>query len=95
MAAFEMGLAAGTDGIELDVNLTGDGEIVVIPDDAVNLTTAGKGPEGAFTLAELQALAAGSWFAPECAGVTIPTLKKVLELLQDKDVLLNIEVKTG
>lgn len=64
MAAFELALAAGTDGIELDVHLTGDGEIVVIHDDTVNRTTDGKGPVGAFTLAELQALDAGSWFAP-------------------------------
>lgn len=95
MAAFELALAAGTDGIELDVHLTGDGEIVVIHDDTVNRTTDGKGPVGAFTLAELQALDAGSWFAPEFAGEKIPTLKKVLELLKDKDVLLTIEVKTG
>ena len=51
MAAFELALAARTDGIELDVHLTGDGKLVVIHDDTVNRTTDGKGPVGAFTLA--------------------------------------------
>src|SRR5690606_31552997 len=44
MAAFELALAVGADGIELDVHMTRDGEIVVIHDDTLDRTTNGKGP---------------------------------------------------
>jgi glycerophosphoryl diester phosphodiesterase len=95
MAAFELALAVGADGIELDVHMTRDGEIVVIHDDTLDRTTNGKGPVSDQTMAELRELDAGSWFSPEFAGERIPTLKRVLELIKDKDVLLNIEIKTG
>ena len=95
MAAFELALAVGADGIELDVHMTRDGEIVVIHDDTLDRTTNGKGPVSDQTMAELRELDAGSWFSPEFAGERIPTLKLVLELIKDKDVLLNIEIKTG
>ncbi len=95
MAAFELALAVGADGIELDVHMTRDGEIVVIHDDTLDRTTNGKGSVSDQTMAELRELDAGSWFSPEFAGERIPTLKLVLELIKDKDVLLNIEIKTG
>lgn len=43
MAAFEEALKAGADGIELDVQLTKDGEPVVIHDETVDRTTDGSG----------------------------------------------------
>lgn len=95
MAAFELALAAGADGIELDVHLTKDGEIVVIHDDTLERTTNGTGRVDALTLAELKEFDAGSWFAPEFAGQSIPTLVEVLDLIKNKDILLNVEVKTG
>lgn len=95
MAAFELALAAGADGIELDVHLTRDGEIVVMHDEKVNRTTNGTGPITAYTLAELKALDAGSWFGPDFAGQRVPTLRQVLDLIKGKDILLNVEIKTG
>ena len=68
MAAFELALAVGADGIELDVHMTRDGEIVVIHDDTLDRTTNGKGPVSDQTMAELRELDAGSWFSPEFAG---------------------------
>ncbi|HPT84038.1 MAG TPA: glycerophosphodiester phosphodiesterase [Limnochordia bacterium] len=95
MAAFELALAAGADGIELDVHLTKDGEIVVIHDETVDRTTDGTGRISSYTLEDLKKLDAGSWYGPEFAGETVPTLRQVLDLLKGKDVLLNIEIKTG
>ena len=46
MAAFEKALEMGTEGIELDVHLTADGEIVVIHDHTVDRTSDGKGMVG-------------------------------------------------
>lgn len=95
MPAFELALEAGSGGIELDVHLTKDGEVVVIHDNKVDRTTNGEGPVGSFTMAELRELDAGSWFSSEFKGTRIPTLREVLELIKDHNVLLNVETKAS
>lgn len=94
LAAFEAAIAAGVDMIELDVHLSRDGRLVVIHDDTLNRTTDGRGNVADKTLAELQALDAGSWFDPRFAGEKIPTLAQVLVLTRGR-TLLNIELKKG
>lgn len=96
LIAFEEALRVGVDGIELDVQLTKDGEIVVIHDETVDRTTSGKGYVGDMTLAELKQLDAGSWFDEMYADQTIPTLEEVFELLVAHEFTgcLNIELKT-
>ncbi|MGT2910613.1 glycerophosphodiester phosphodiesterase [Streptococcus cameli] len=97
LSAFEEAVRVHADGIELDVHLSQDGHVVVIHDETVNRTTDGKGKVKDKTLAQLKALDAGSWFAPEFAGEQIPTLLEVFELLEKKDFKghLNIELKTS
>ncbi len=95
MPAFELALEAGSGGIELDVHLTKDGEVVVIHDHTLDRTTDGKGPVESFTMAELKELDAGSWFSPEFRGAKLPTLREVLELIKDHNVLLNVETKAA
>ncbi len=95
MPAFELAMEAGSGGIELDVHLTKDGEVVVIHDDVLNRTTNGKGQVEEFTMAELKELDAGSWFSPEFKGTKLPTLREVLELISQHNVLLNVETKTA
>lgn len=95
MISFEKALGIGVTGIELDVQLSRDGEVMICHDEKVDRTTNGKGLLVQFTRAELQQLDAGSWFAPEFAGARIPTLIEVLELLQNQNITLNIELKTG
>jgi glycerophosphoryl diester phosphodiesterase len=73
-AAFERAIAMGADMIETDVQLTLDGELVLIHDDLVDRTTDGQGPVADHTLAELHALDAGSWFGPGFASERILTL---------------------
>lgn len=92
LAAFEAALDAGAEGIELDVALSSDGELVVIHDETLDRTTDGEGPVSALTLDELRALDAGSWFAPEFAGQRLPLLSEVLDLVGGK-MLVNIEIK--
>lgn len=96
LLSFRAAKLAGADGIELDVHLSADGELVVIHDEKVDRTTNGTGLVREFTSAELKALDAGSWFAPTFQGVSIPTLQEVLTLLVDLSFTgtLNIEVKT-
>lgn len=44
MAAFRAAIELGADGIEFDVHLTSDGQLVVIHDAMLDRTTSGSGP---------------------------------------------------
>ena len=69
LAAFEAAWRAGAGSIELDVQLTADGEVVVIHDDTVDATTDGTGALAGLSLADVRALDAGSWFSPTRSSV--------------------------
>lgn len=94
MAAFNLAIVMDSDMIELDVQRTKDGHIVVIHDHTLKRTTNGTGQVRDFTLEEIQALDAGSWFGDEqaFAGERIPTLAEVLEAIRGK-CAVNIEIK--
>ncbi len=92
MAAFKMSLAAGVDGIELDIHRCSTGELVVIHDDDVNRTTDSVGNVQDISWPELQRLDAGSWFDPRFSDERVPALRDVLDLIAGK-IILNIEVK--
>lgn len=92
LAAFWLAAELGADGIELDVHLSKDGEVVVIHDFSLERTTNGHGLVRDRTLAELKQLDAGSWFDPSFVGQGIPTLQEVIDLLGHR-LRLNIEVK--
>ncbi len=77
-AAFDLAIRMGARHIELDVEATRDGHIVVIHDDTVDRTTDGSGPVAGHTLETLQALDAGSWFGGEFASERIPLFEEVL-----------------
>jgi glycerophosphoryl diester phosphodiesterase len=79
MAAFEEAVKIKADYIELDVQMTRDGELVVIHDIVVDRTTRARGKVGEFTLAELKELDAGSWLRSEFEAELIPTLREVLD----------------
>lgn len=78
-------LAMGVTAVEVDVQLTKDGELAVIHDSTVDRTTNGTGAVRDFTLAELQRLDAGK-------GEAIPSLAEVAEEVAGKAHLI-IEVK--
>ncbi|MCM3628473.1 glycerophosphodiester phosphodiesterase [Paenibacillus glycanilyticus] len=92
MAAFDRALDCGADLIELDVQLTKDGEIVVFHDLNTGKTTNGHGPLSDYTLAELRELDAGSWFSEAYAGQRIPTLAETLAWARNR-IWLSIEMK--
>ena len=66
MFAFREAVAAGANALELDVQLTADGVLIVQHDDTVDKTTNETGPVIDRTLAEMQALDNAYWFSPEC-----------------------------
>ena len=96
LSAFKKAIDVQADGIELDIHLTKDGEIVVIHDETIDRTTNGSGQVEDYTLAELQNFDAGSWFHESFKQEKIPTLKEVFELLIKENYTgqLNIELKT-
>ena len=94
MAAFRHAVELGMRFVELDVQMSSDGELVVIHDETVDRTTDGSGPVGDHTFEALRRFDAGSWFAPEYAGERIPGLREVLELCVAKGVGVVIELKS-
>jgi glycerophosphoryl diester phosphodiesterase len=91
-AAFDLALELGVHHLELDVQTSSDDHLIVIHDDWVNRTTSGFGRVWKHTLAELQALDAGSWFDKKFAGERIPTLEAVLNRYQGR-AHLHVEIK--
>ncbi len=95
MLAFEKALAEGVDGIENDVQLTKDGEIVILHDESIDRTTDGKGWVKDLTLAQVKELNANEKFGDAFPVQRIPTLREYLELVKNEPILTNIEMKTG
>lgn len=91
-SSFYNALELGVDYLEIDVQLSRDGELVVIHDPTVNRTTNGKGKVKDLTLKELQSLDAGSWFDAKFAGEKIPAFNAFLDEFAGQAGLL-IELK--
>ena len=100
MASFRAAAEAGCDGIELDVQLSADGRLVVIHDESVDRTTDGSGQVRDLTLAELRRLDAGAGFARARGGPAdpsarhaMPTLEEYLDFARGLDLVTDIELK--
>lgn len=94
LPAFQLAMGQGAAGIELDVHMTSDGQLVVIHDFTVDHTTDGAGSVAEMTLEQIQSLDAGAWFGEAHQGVRVPTLREVFDLVQ-KRLLINIEIKAA
>jgi glycerophosphoryl diester phosphodiesterase len=92
VAAFRLALESGADGIELDANLTRDGDVVVMHDGQIGRTTNGCGRLADLTLAEIQRLDAGSWFGPTFSKEKAPSLAQVFQALGGRPVY-DLEIK--
>lgn len=85
LAAFALALEQGAQGVELDVQLSADGNVIVMHDATVDRTTGGSGPVSGLTTAELRTLDAGM-------GQRVPTLDDVFEAFGPA-MLYNVELK--
>ncbi|MDX2140428.1 MAG: glycerophosphodiester phosphodiesterase family protein [Chloroflexota bacterium] len=94
LPAFALAADQGADGIELDVWLSRDGFPVVIHDMTVDANTNGSGRVADMTLAELQALDAGSWKEARYAETRIPTLDEVFAAVGQRFTVINVEIKS-
>lgn len=86
MPAFESALQLGVDGLEMDLQLSKDGRVVIFHDDDLERLAGRTGSTSDFTLAELQKI-------PLEKGGRIPTLEDLLDLAGNR-CLLNLEIKT-
>ncbi len=92
--AFQKAIDQKADGFELDVQMTKDGEIVVIHDETIDRTSNGKGWVKDYTLEELRKFNYNKPH-PEYEHADIPTMREVFELVKPTDLVINIEIKTG
>lgn len=96
LLAFEKAAALqNLTGIELDIQLTRDGEMVVIHDERVDRTTEGIGCVRDYTLSQIRKL---HIYADSNPSQQIPTMTEVLDLLEPKlktGLRLNIELKNS
>jgi glycerophosphoryl diester phosphodiesterase len=99
MVAFEHGMSFGADALELDIQQTRDGELVVIHDPTLDRTTSESGLVASYPLDALRAVDAGYRFTTDGGatfpyrgqGITVPTLRQVFERFPD--VRINIDLK--
>ncbi|HEX5106946.1 MAG TPA: glycerophosphodiester phosphodiesterase [Vicinamibacterales bacterium] len=101
LAAFDLGMAAGADGLELDVHLSSDGIVVVHHDVTLDRTTDASGPIAARTAAELALVNAGNGLTVTGEAVTgahpgsmtgVPTLRDVLRRYPGIPIIVEMKV---
>lgn len=94
MSAFRKAIEMGADGIELDVQMTKDGHIVVIHDEWIDRTSNGTGWVKDYTIDELRKYNFNNG-NKDYPMEKIPTMEEVFELVKPTKLSINIEIKTG
>ena len=83
----------GIEWVELDVKLTKDDIPIIFHDDTLERTTNGSGPVASKTLEEIKELECGSWYAESFSGIQVPTLEETIDVLLERNLGLNLEIK--
>lgn len=92
LAAIEQAIVDGADYVEIDVRLSGDGEVILSHDNSLRRLTGVDQALSEMTLEEVRQVDVGSWFGDAYANERIPTLDEVLELTENR-INLYIELK--
>lgn len=92
--AFRKAVEMQADGIELDVQMTKDGQLVVLHDETLDRTSTGKGWLKDYTLEELCHYNFNKSY-PELGNMAIPTLEEVYQLIKPTDLTINVELKNS
>jgi len=93
LEAFSLAIAQKADGLELDVHLSKDGQVVVAHDERLERVSNGTGLIHDHTLEALRSLNFGKLF-PDQPACRMPTLAEVFALIKDTSMTVNIEMKT-
>ena len=89
LRAFELAIDMGVDIIEVDLNISKDGHVIIMHDNTIDRTTDGKGKPSDYTLEELKKFRLKNGLG-RLSNHTIPTLKEVMLLAKDR-VLVNLD----
>jgi glycerophosphoryl diester phosphodiesterase len=95
LTSFQIAADMGAFGVEFDIQLTKDGEVVIIHDETVDRTSNGHGFVKDFTLPEIKKLNFNKRGITLPAFMEIPTLAETFELLRSTGLKINVELKTG
>lgn len=93
LEAFQLAVDMKAEGVELDVHLSADGELMVGHDETVDRCSDGTGMICQMTCAQLKELDFGVRF-PQYRGAKMPTLEEVYRLLKPAGLFINIEIKS-
>lgn len=88
LQGFKYAVEHGAEGVEFDVHLTKDKVPVVMHDETLDRTTNGTGYIKDYTLNEIRKFHLEN-------GEPVPLLSELFEILQDKDLYINLEFKTN
>ncbi|WP_019612764.1 glycerophosphoryl diester phosphodiesterase [Psychromonas ossibalaenae] len=94
LAAFSLCKEHGVKWFECDVDILQDGTVIISHDDTLDRCTDKSGRLCDITRDDLSNIDAGSWFGDIFTGERIPTLQQMICLANDKQLNLNIEIKS-
>jgi glycerophosphoryl diester phosphodiesterase len=94
MESFQAAYEAGADGVELDVQLTRDGEVIIFHDATLERLTNATGWLAEWTAQELATVQMPKETTEGIKTYSIPTFQEYLDWVKDKDFLTNIEIKS-
>jgi glycerophosphoryl diester phosphodiesterase len=95
MISFQEAARVGADGIELDVHMSKDGELIVIHDETVDRTSDAKGYVRDLMYAQIRKIDASYKFKKKYGFCPIPALNEVLEWAAEFPLKVNIELKNN
>lgn len=91
IASADSALKYGAKWVELDVRKSKDGVLFNLHDETLDRTTNGKGLLAEMLSEDVRQLDAGSWFSPKFAGTPVPTIAEMLEVIDKKADLVNLD----
>jgi len=93
LASIQRALADGTDWVEIDVQETRDGQIIVVHDSDFMKISDNPMKVWEGDLQDIQQIDIGSWFDPDFSDQRVPTLAEVLQVIKSSEASLVIELK--
>ena len=93
MAAFRCAVDHEVAWVEVDVDIVADGTVIICHDSTLDRTTNRAGRYDGLMEADLAGIDAGGWFSPRFEGEPLPTLRALVDLMNDTGLNANIEIK--
>lgn len=95
MAAFRLAHEHGATWLETDVDVLGDGTVIICHDTTLDRTTNRSGGYYDLSAPDLEHIDAGSWFGSDFRGERIPRLSELIQFMNETGMNCNIELKSN